>query len=252
MKNSATGASQYSIRPIPMVRMHQPKTVYTYLMNWDQQVTSANGLWFIEGSSTRILVDAGRASLTASFSHTKLEPVQSLEEGLGKLGLEPADIELIILTHLHYDHVELAYKYPRAKFIVQKAELDFALNPRGAISRAVYRKELFQGLNLEVVEGDDEIISGVKVLLTPGHTPGGQSVAINTREGLAVITGFCCINENFEPPEEIRKTMPIITPAIHLNVLELEESMLKLKEISNIIVPIHDAGFFDKDTIPGP
>jgi len=232
--------------------MHQPKAVYTYLMNWDQRVTSVSGLWFIEGSQTKILVDAGRASLAAAFSQTELEPVQSLEDGLGKLGLEPADIELIILTHLHYDHVELAFKYPRAKFIVQKAELDFALNPRGAISRAVYRKELFEGLNFEVIEGDSEIVSGVKVLLTPGHTPGGQSVAINTGQGLAVITGFCCINENFEPPEEIRKMTPIITPTIHLNVLELDESMLMLKEISNIIIPVHDAGFFEKDIIPGP
>lgn len=250
MGNKAAGMNEYSIRPIPLIRMHQPKPVFTYLMNWGQRVTTCSGLWFIEGSQRRILVDTGRSSLVASFSQTQLEPIQSLEDGLSKFGLEPADIELIILTHLHYDHVELAYKYPRAKFIVQKAELDFALNPRGVTAGVVYKRELFERLNFEVIEGDSEIISGVEVLLTPGHTPGGQSVAINTKEGLAVITGFCCIRENLEPPEKIRKIMPIITPGIHLNVCELDESMLKLKQISNIIVPLHDAEFFEKDMIP--
>ncbi len=252
MEYRAAHINQYRIRPVPLVRMHQSMGVYTYLMNWDQRITSANGLWYIEGAPDKILVDAGRSSLTASFKQTEVEQVQTLEDGLGKFGLEPGDIELIILTHLHYDHVELAHRYPRAKFIVQKAELDFALNPRGALSKAVYRKELFQGLDFEIVEGDSEIIPGLKVLLTPGHTPGGQSVAVNTGQGLAVITGFCCIRENFEPPEDIKKVMPIITPAIHLNVLELDESMLRIKQIGDIIVPVHDAGSFGKDIIPGP
>jgi len=251
MGNKATRKNEYSIRPIPLIQIRQPKPMFTYLMNWGQRVTACSGLWFIEGPQTKILIDTGRASLVSAFPQVEVEPIQPLEDGLGKFGLEPADIELIILTHLHYDHVELAHKYPRAKFIVQKAELDFALNPRGVMAGTVYKKELFDGLNFEVIEGDNKIISGVEVFLTPGHTPGGQSVGIQTKEGLAVITGFCCIHENFEPPEQLKGTMPIITPGIHMNVCELDESMLRVKQIGNIIVPVHDADFFQKDSIPG-
>jgi len=84
---------------------------------------------------------------------------------------------------------------------VQKAEIEFARNPHVTQAR-YYDKELIEGLNFEIIDGDRQIIDGIRVLLTPGHTPGGQSVAIETPKGTAIITGFCCTRENFEPPEE--------------------------------------------------
>jgi hypothetical protein len=158
-------------------------------------------------------VDTDRES-TASFlggGGPRFEKVRPIEDGLGRLGLEPSDIDTIILTHLHGDHVELAHKFPKASFIVQRAELDFARQPRRISSAIPYRKEFFGGLKFEVIDGDKEILPGIKVLLTPGHSPGGQSVAIRTSKGVAVITGFCCIRENFEPQQTIRDSSPIIT-----------------------------------------
>jgi hypothetical protein len=59
--------------------------------------------------------------------------------------------------------------------------------------------DFFVNLNLELLEGDGNILDGINVVFTPGHTPGGQSVAVDTPEGLAVITGFCCSLEKFSP-----------------------------------------------------
>jgi N-acyl homoserine lactone hydrolase len=252
MEDKCAIDGEYVIRPILTVKVNGPKCMYTYLMNWDQQVQSGCGAWFVDGASRKILVDTGRES-TASFlggGGPSMEKVQCIEDGLARLGLECSDIDTIILTHLHGDHVELARKFPKAIFVVQRAELDFARKPRGIISGIPYRKEFYEGLRFEVIDGDAEILPGIDVFLTPGHTPGGQSVAIRTNEGIAAITGFCCIRENFEPPQTVKDIMPIITPGVHMNTLELEESCLRLKEIADIIIPSHELAFLQKDSIP--
>ena len=99
-------------------------------------------------------------------------------------------------------------------------------------------------------KGDTEIMKGIRVLSTPGHSVGGQSVAIETEEGTAVIAGFCCIGENFEPDEEIKKRTQFIIPGIHLSVSKSRESMLKVIEAADIIVPLHEPKYADISTIP--
>jgi glyoxylase-like metal-dependent hydrolase (beta-lactamase superfamily II) len=252
MEDRQSIQNEYSVRPILLTKIDGPKAMYTYLMNWSERITSGCGAWFVEGSSRRILVDTGRES-TASFlagAGPIFEKVQTIEDGLGHLGLEPADIDVVILTHLHGDHVELARRFPKATFVVQKAELEFAYRPRGVSAAIPYRKELFEGLRFEVVDGDVQILPGISVLLTPGHSPGGQSVAIRTGKGLAVITGFCCIRENLDPPGAVRHLMPVITPGVHVSTVEVDESCLRVKEVADIIVPVHDIEFLRKETIP--
>jgi N-acyl homoserine lactone hydrolase len=252
MKDKRVATDEYTIRPIITVRIDGPKSMYTYLMNWDQRVLSGCGAWFIEGASKRILVDTGRESIVSFLGGAGpiFQKVQTIEDGLARLGLEPADIDTVILTHLHGDHVELARKFPKATFVVQKSELDFARRPRGVSAGVPYKQELFEGLNFEVIDGDEEILPGIKALLTPGHSPGGQSVAIRTSKGLAVIAGLCSIQENFDPPEAVRSLMPIITPGVHTSTLDADASCLRLKEIADVIIPLHDLASLEKESIP--
>jgi glyoxylase-like metal-dependent hydrolase (beta-lactamase superfamily II) len=177
-----------------------------------------------------------------------ITPIQTIEEGLAKFGLQPDDIDIVIVTHLHWDHIELARMFVNAKFIVQEDELNAARNAKYPVEG--YMKELFEGLNFEIIKGDAQVIEGIKVLLTPGHTAGGQSVAVETEKGTAVIAGFCCIRENFEPSEAIRKNMPFIVPGIHISVPQASESMLKIMQVADIIVPSHELEYCTVDTIP--
>ena len=241
---------EYQVNPIPLVRKVNPKAFYTYLMNWGESSSSCDGTWFIRGADINILIDTGRSSLTSSLTCVQLESIQTLEQGLGNLGLSPKDIDMIILTHLHYDHIELAHKYPDAKFIVQKAELDFARRIKDPAINFGYKDNLIDNLTFEVIEGDCEILPGIDVLLTPGHTPGGQSVKLNTTGGTVIITGFCCIRDNFEPSAVLAGKSSCIIPGIHLNVLDLYSSMKKIKEIGDIIVPNHDIEYFSQSVIP--
>jgi len=243
--------AKYSIRPIPICKAPFDKGLMTYRLNYGRMVDLCAYIWYIEGAESKILVDAGvRADMYLAHGYSKAENIQTMEEGLGKLKLRPEDIDIVILTHLHWDHVAFASKFTKARFIIQKAELDFARHPHPA-NAAPYDEELFKDLNFEVVEGDKEIIEGVKVLFTPGHTPGGQSVAVKTSKGMAIIPGFCCISDNFEVPPELKaKGLQIVPPGLHVNLFQAYDSTLRVKQAADIIVPPHDMRFIGRDRIP--
>jgi glyoxylase-like metal-dependent hydrolase (beta-lactamase superfamily II) len=208
--------------------------------------------WYIEGPKEKILVDTG-ADLEAlppqpwRFPDVSMEKIQTLEEGLAKVGLKPADIDIVIVTHMHEDHVMLAREYPNARLIVQKAELEFARNPH-PVQAFSYLKDPFDDVNWEVIEGDREIVEGVRVVLTPGHCPGAQSVVVDTAKGRAVISGFCCVEANFHPPMDL--DMAVLPTGIVLDTIESYESVLKVKGLADILIPVHSDAFIEVDSIP--
>lgn len=240
----------YRIRPIALCEGPRDVSQWTYLLNIGTECKSACYVWYIEGSEPKILVDAG-----VSASHYAGKPfitrdLTPIEDGLAKLGLTPEDIKIVILTHLHFDHVALAYLFRKAKFIVQKKELDYAQNPH-PLDTVHYDLSTFEGLNFEIIDGDKEIIPGVSVFLTPGHSPGGQSVEIETTAGEAIITGFCSQMSTFTQTEEMRRRgWEVAVPGIHQNALEAYDSVLKVKHRADIIVPLHEPKFIGIETIP--
>ena len=120
-----------------------------------------------------------------------LESESGLLPGLERLGVRPESVDTVILTHLHFDHAggatvpgpggEPVPTFPNATHIVQRTEWDFAehLNER---TRASYREENYEPIQraglLRLVEGEVEILPGVRVVPLPGHTPGLQGVLL--------------------------------------------------------------------------
>jgi N-acyl homoserine lactone hydrolase len=241
------------IHPIPLAEAQFEKSLMTYGFNFGQLFHFVIYVWYIEGPKQRILVDAGgnmeyMTKLSASPAKG-IREIQTLGFGLSKLGIDFGDIDLVIFTHLHHDHVAEASKFPKARFLVQIDELECAQNPHPALaSRYHFYKEYLSSLKFEVVNGDTMICDEISVLKTPGHTPGGQSVSVKTAQGTAVIAGLCTIRENFEPSSPV--TLPVITPGIHVNVLDAYDSLLRIKETADIVVPLHDSEFLRKNTIP--
>ena len=234
------------IHPIPICKGKRYKSQYTYLRDFGQQINTGQYVWYIQGTKETILVDAGSSSEYATKLGYQYKEIQTLDSGLSKLGLSPGDIDLVIFTHLHYDHMAQASRLPRARFLVQRDELEFAQNPHPVFAIA-YPKAFFAGLNFEVIDGDTRVCDEVSVLKTPGHTPGGQSVSIKTAQGIAIISGLCTIRENFEP---IDKTTPVIAPGIHTNPLDAYDSVLRIKEMADIVVSLHDPEYLQKTSIP--
>ncbi len=237
--------AMYSIRPIALCEGPRDLSQYTYRMNLGTKCKSVCYIWYIEGSKPKTLIDAGVKARGGPWNE-----LTSVEDGLGKLGLKPEDIEIVIVTHLHSDHIEFGHLFKEARFIVQKRELDYALNPH-PIDAPNYHRSMFEGLDLEVIDGQSEIIPGVSVFLTPGHSPGGQSVEVNTAAGKAIITGFCCHLSTFMQTEEMeRRGWEVSAPLIHHDVREAYDSVLKVKRRADTIIAIHDPAYIDKEVIP--
>ena len=117
----------------------------------------------------------------------------ALEDGLSELGVRPDDVSLVINTHLHFDHAggntwrdasgAVRPSFPRARYIVQRGEHHYAThtNERTAASYFPANYEpLREAGMLELVEGEREVVDGVRVVPTPGHTPHHQGVLVES------------------------------------------------------------------------
>ncbi len=112
-----------------------------------------------------------------------------LDDRLGELGHAPTDVRWVINTHLHFDHAggdtcrapsgELLPSFPRARYVVQRRELDFAshTNERTAGS---YLAANFSGIEFQLLEGEATPLPGIRCLPTPGHVPFHQSILIES------------------------------------------------------------------------
>ncbi|MBU4343906.1 MAG: hypothetical protein KKB05_01695 [Proteobacteria bacterium] len=97
-----------------------------------------------------------------------------------------------------------------------------------------YYSDVLDDVNVIEVDGDANIFDGIDVIFTPGHTVGGQSISINTSNGKAIITGFCCNEKNFPA------NGPAVASGVHINVMEAYDSAQKIKKMADILIPLHD------------
>jgi glyoxylase-like metal-dependent hydrolase (beta-lactamase superfamily II) len=216
--------------------------------------------WIIEGAGKNVIVDTSAEAAQyqgyhPGFKDLPVEHLLSFEEGLSTASLRPEDIDLVIQTHLHFDHCFNTRKCSNAEIVVQEDELRFARDPHPLFA-LLYSEALVKGLDFKPVMGREEILPGIEVIPVPGHSPGCQAVAVDTAAGKAVITGFCCIKENFFPPEDIREKVspfagyPIMLPGIHYDAIKAYESVRKVKEMADIIIANHEPELMHTDIIP--
>jgi glyoxylase-like metal-dependent hydrolase (beta-lactamase superfamily II) len=137
-------------------------------------------LGFNEGSGTR----RGRTFLRAPVS------------GLAALGVDPARVDTVILSHFHYDHVGDLAPFANARFVVQEREMAFwtgRIGPRREFRAVIELADLHALLDanyarrIRWVDGDEEIAPGVSVHLVGGHSPGLQVVRVDTAMGPLVL-----------------------------------------------------------------
>ena len=119
---------------------------------------------------------------------------QAVLDALRSEGLTPADIDTVILTHLHLDHAGNIQLFKDARIIVQKEEIDECCNPLphnrilGSFDPETMPK-LWASRHLYIVDGDVDLGNGLKLCKIPGHTRGSQCIVVPTAEGRYVVTG---------------------------------------------------------------
>jgi glyoxylase-like metal-dependent hydrolase (beta-lactamase superfamily II) len=174
-----------------------PKTIWQrfYTPDKDNRIRLALNSLLIETGEKIVLVETGIGDHLPKKHTAYYNPERDpgLVGSLNRLGFKPGDIDYVINTHLHYDHCggnttinaggEVVPTYPNARYIIQKGELETALDP-GCRDKPSYLSRYYSPLKehgvLELVEGDTAVTAGIDVLLTPGHTANHQVVRIST------------------------------------------------------------------------
>jgi glyoxylase-like metal-dependent hydrolase (beta-lactamase superfamily II) len=244
----------YKIHPIVLGSKVFDKGMMTYQHGYGEPFVIPIYAWYLEGGEKKVLVDTGEMSPIQSPEREAAigGKIYTFEEGLARWGLKPEDIDVVIHTHLHNDHCENDYKCVNAAIYVHAAEMAHIRNPHPLDFRYLedYIDDVEANGQLRIVASDTEILPGIRVVHTPVHTEGGLTVLVETKGGRAAITGFCVIAENFNPPKAIRAMeMEVIPPGTPVNPCQAYDIMLKVREMADILIPLHEPRFAGMATV---
>ncbi|MCK2216988.1 N-acyl homoserine lactonase family protein [Actinomadura sp. ATCC 31491] len=177
-------------------------------------------VWAAVSAEHTVVIDTGIAPERAARAEG-LDYRCSPVEALAAAGVAAERVDHVVLTHLHYDHTGTARDFPRARYVVQRAELDYWSGPwaeRIARERwllndddLAFLREAREDGRLRVVDGDADVVPGLGVHLVGGHTAGMQVVRAETARGPVVLASDAAhFYENLEGdrPFPILHSMP--------------------------------------------
>ncbi len=251
----------YRIKPLKQAEITAPLGVTIMLGDMTKFVNAPVYVWYIEGGNEKILVDAGIDEPKNGFVHGF--PVsgggeKGLRKALEEVGVKPEEIDILILTHLHFDHVACATMFHNARIYIQKKEWESAFNPPMHY-RLTYDQKLFQPLedmDLDLVNGDIELAKGIRLVFLPGHTKGLQGVTVETEKGTYLIASdhfYSYMNLNPKQYVEIVDVkgnkislpptqLPFVPDGLHVDLTEWYESSFKAVGLAgrSHILPGHE------------
>lgn len=211
-------------------------------------------IWVAKSNAHTVVIDAGFTEAVAV--RRKRDFLRCPIETLGTLGIKTEDVKHVIVTHMHYDHIGNLEKFPDAQFILQEAEMMFWTGK--SASRKEFRqlveaedvlhlvKENLEG-RVDFVSGIKEIVPGITVYGTGGHSAGLQFVKVQTAEGNAILMSD--VSHFYANLEQDRPY-----PIIH-DLSKMYEGFDLIRSVSDeatILVPGHDPKVMERFPAPSP
>src|SRR4051812_32839266 len=160
----------------------------------------------IDHPDARVLVDTGMTELHAAVADLdpRLTPISTQE-------IDLAGIDIVVNTHLHFDHCGGNHLFAGRPIYVQRQELDDALGEEEYTIREWVEAP---GVRYVPVEGELELLPGLRLVPTPGHTRGSQVVVVETDERPVVVAGDTAVffGELDEPRTEGQRRIRALDP----------------------------------------
>jgi glyoxylase-like metal-dependent hydrolase (beta-lactamase superfamily II) len=217
----------------------------TYTSGFGEIVRIPRVMWVLQGPTT-VVIDTSIATdgkpaefIGEEFTRTAdQEPANALH----RAGINPRDVELVVLTHLHWDHAGNCDLFPEARVLVQRDEMRYAAAPGRFFEKSFlsvlggWRRPPYLVPNIETLDGATTLGPGLSVVPVPGHTPGSQAVIASTEHGRFCISGDAvCTYENVE------RDLP---PGFHVDVDDSMDSMDRMRSMADVLLPSHDYAVF--------
>ena len=192
-------------------------------------------LTFNLGSTNTVLIRDGGMNVIVDPGILQLGRYGAFQKRLAEFGLEPGDIDMVVNTHCHYDHIESNYLFRGKPLVVHEKEVEYCSN--------LYWPEFteaFMGImEIDAVSGEKKLSENLRVIETLGHTPGSISVLAETEEGLVACIGDAAIVREdlmeFRVPSVVTKN---ISPEVSVNSLKRIAALNPI-----MVIPGHDAPF---------
>lgn len=169
---------------------------------------------------------------------------------LAEVGVTPDEVTTVTLSHLHFDHAGGTSRFPNAKFVVQRRELEFAAAamPHNSAARAATTAEdvlslvelNWQGRVL-LADGDvEDLVPGLDVYLTPGHTAGTMTACLDTPK-----RRVCYSSDAVYTYRNLDEDIPL---GLALDSFEAVESFKKIRRLlrGGVLIPGHEPRIFEK------
>lgn len=211
-------------------------------------------VWAIRNGERTIVVDTG-------FSKEEGERrgrtyTQSPAEGLRRIGIDPAEVRDVVITHMHYDHVGNLDMFPNARFHLQTVEMAFATGRAmtfGVLGHSFTKESALSVLDatfayrVQYHSGDADIAPGVKAHFIGGHAAGLQCVSVETARGRVVLA-----SDVAHYYESFLKEPSFTTHVNMLGMLEGYRTLRRLAPADSHIVPGHDPEVLRRYPPAGP
>lgn len=181
--------AEYRVYPLTYGWIERDKGRFTFRKDDGKRVLLPIMGYYLTNGIHRIVIDTGGFEpdgLRLAPYHRAAD--ETPEGQLAKIGVEADSIDTVILTHLHWDHSCNNESFQNARFYVQAKEMAFALDPPPE-QKNIYFPEIFLKTRYELVDGDIDLFEDLKLILTPGHSLGSQSVVVSDAKGPIAIVG---------------------------------------------------------------
>jgi glyoxylase-like metal-dependent hydrolase (beta-lactamase superfamily II) len=214
-----------------------------------RRIDIAMMVWVLRAPGRVVLVDAGfyREKFITQWKPSEFtRPSDALQAGLG---IQPSQVTDIIVTHVHWDHLDGADLFPKAKVWIQREEYDYYVGAGGKPLNRTIDPDDAQMLaaigaagRLQLVDGDDrEILPGLRVYTGGKHTFASQYVGANTRKGTIILA-----SDNAYLYENLERGIPIAQTLDRRANLAAQARMQKLAITPKLVIPGHDPVVFER------
>ena len=211
-------------------------------------------VWLARNADRAVVIDIGFTAESGGKRGRTLErdPIDSL----ALLGVDPATVEDVILTHMHYDHVGNFHKFPKARFHLQEPEIHYA------VGRYMRHRQLAKSFEPDDVcgivrlnfdgrvayhNGPADVLPGIRIVPTGGHSAGLQFVKVNTGRGVVVLASD--VTHFYENMDAYK---PFVT-AFHIGqMLEGFDKLRAAAPSPQHIIPGHDPLVMKRYKAPRP